>query len=120
MPQLPLAAQPRRRFLEYWHCLYQYCYGGISRDSSIPNSLYNAMRKKCYRTCLKRIEQHPHDIFAMNCAASIGGRVYLNRFGEYLFGNEAVVEKHTMLSGRDEQAAADGEEGDGEERDGEE
>ena len=73
-----------------------------------------------YRTCLKRIEQHPHDIFAMNCAASLGGRVNLNRFGEYLFGNEAVVEKHTMLSGRDEQAAADGEEGDGEEGDGEE
>ena len=21
-----------------WRCLYQYCYGGISRDSSIPNS----------------------------------------------------------------------------------
>ena len=56
----------------------------------------------------------------MNCAASLGGRVNLNRFGEYLFGNEAVVEKHTMLSGRDEQAAADGEEGDGEEGDGEE
>lgn len=71
-------------------------------------------------TCLKRIELHPHDIFAMNCAASLGGRVNLNRFGEYLFGNEAVVEKHTMLSGRDEQAAADGEEGDGEEGDGEE
>ena len=53
------------------------------------------MRKKCYRTCLKRIEQHPHDIFAMNCAASIGGRVNLNRFGEYLFGNEAVVERST-------------------------
>lgn len=51
----------------------------------------------------------------MNYAASLGGRVNLN-----LFGNEAVVEKHTMLSGRDEQAAADGEEGDGEEGDGEE
>ena len=51
----------------------------------------------------------------MNCAASLGGRVNLNRFGEYLFGNEAVVEKHTMLSVRDEQAAADGEEADGEE-----
>ena len=81
---------------------------------------YEEQNENRYRTCLKRIEQHPHDIFAMNCAASIGGRVNLNRFGEYLFGNEAVVEKHTMLSGRDEQAAADGEEGDGEEGDGEE
>ena len=45
-----------------WRCLYQYCYGGISRDSSIPNSIYNDMRKKCYLTCLRRIEKHPHDI----------------------------------------------------------
>lgn len=84
-----------------WRCLFQYCYGGISRDSFIPNSIYNHMRQKCYLTCLKRIEKHPNDIFAMNCAAAIGGRVNINRFGQNRFGNEAVIEKHTFLSGRD-------------------
>lgn len=83
-----------------WRCLYQYCYGGISRDSSIPNSIYNDMRRKCYLTCLKRIEKHPNDVFAMNCAIAIGGRVNINRFGENMIGNEAVIEMHTFLPGR--------------------
>ena len=85
-----------------WRCLFQYCYGGISRDAPIPNSIYNEMRKKCYLTCLKRIERHPHDVFAMNCAAAMGGRVNINRLGQNVFGNNAVIEKHTYLSGRDE------------------
>ena len=83
-----------------WRCLFQICYGGMSRDSNIPNSIYNEMRKKCYLTCLKRIEKHPDDVFAMNCAASIGGRVNINRFGQNMFGNEAAVEMYTYLSGR--------------------
>lgn len=84
-----------------WRCLYQCCYGGISRDSFIPNDLYNEMRKKCYLACLKKIEKNPQDVFAMNCAAAIGGRVNINRYGQNLFGNEALIEMHTILSGRD-------------------
>ena len=83
-----------------WRCLFQYYYCGISRDSSIPNGLYNEMRKKCYLTCLKRIERHPDDIFAMNCAAVIGGRANINRFGEYPYGNQAAFEKYIYLQGR--------------------
>ena len=60
------------------------------------------MRKKCYLTCLKRIEKNPNDVFAMNCAAAVGGRVNINRYGQFMFGNDAVVEKHTYLSGRDD------------------
>ena len=41
-----------------WRCLYQYSYEGISRHSSIPNSIYNDMRKKCYLTSLKRCICH--------------------------------------------------------------
>ena len=93
-----------------WRCLYQYCYGGISRDFSIPNGIYNDMRKKCYLTCLKRIEKNPNDVFAMNCAAAIGGRVNINRFGQNMFGNEAVIEKHTYLSGRDDKEDKESEE----------
>ena len=46
----------------------------------------------------------------MNCAAAVGGRVNINRFGEYLFGNEAVTEKHTYLSGRDDKEDKESEE----------
>ena len=60
------------------------------------------MRKKCYLTCLKRIEKNPNDVFAMNWVAAIGGRVNINRYGQFMFGNDAVVEKHTYLSGRDD------------------
>lgn len=83
-----------------WRCLYQYNYCGISRGSYIPNSVYNDMRKKCYLTCLKRIEMHPDDIFAMNCAAAIGGMVNINRVGQYKFGNQAAIDKYMYLSGR--------------------
>lgn len=75
-----------------WRCLFQSEYYGISRDSSIPNDNYNKMRQLCYITCLKRIEQHPDDVFAINCAAAVGGRVNINRFGEFPFGNEAPTE----------------------------
>ena len=68
------------------------------------------MRKKCYLTCLKRIKKYPNDVFAMNCAAAVGGRVNINRFGQSMFGNEAVLEKHTILSGRDNKEDEESEE----------
>ena len=46
----------------------------------------------------------------MNCAAAIGGRVNINRFGQNMFGNEAVIEKHTYLSGRDDKEDKESEE----------
>ena len=68
------------------------------------------MRKKCYLTCLKRIDKHPDDIFAMNCAAAIGGRANINRYGHNVFGNGAVIEKHSYLSGRDDKEDEESEE----------
>ena len=38
----------------------------------------------------------------MNSAAAIGGRMNIIRNGQFMFGNDAVVEKHTYLSGRDD------------------
>ena len=38
----------------------------------------------------------------MNCVAAIGGRVNINRYGQFMFGNEAEIEKHTYLSCRDD------------------
>ena len=83
-----------------WRALCQEIFFGSSRDSSIPNNYYNEYRKMCYTACLKRIESHPDDIYAMNCAAALGGRTNMNRFGQNYFGNEAMIEMATMLPKR--------------------
>lgn len=83
-----------------WRALCQGLKFGSSRDSSIPNDYYNEYRKKCYVTCLRYIEQHPDDVYAMNCAAALGGRTNLNRFGQNYFGNEAMIEEALLLPKR--------------------
>ena len=98
-----------------WRAINQGLYFGSSRDSSIPNQYYNEYRKMCYVSCLKRIERHPNDIYAMNCAAAIGGRTNMNRFGQNYFGNEAMIERAMMMpkryhSGEDEDSDDDVEE----------
>lgn len=72
----------------------------MSRDSAIPNHYYNEFRKICYVSCLKRIASHPDDVYAMNCAAAIGGRTNLNRFGQNYFGNETMIEEAMMMPKR--------------------
>lgn len=83
-----------------WRAVCQIEYFGLSRFSEIPNQYYNEYRKKCYVTCLKRIAAHPDDAFAMNCAAAIGGRANMNRFGQNYFGNEAMIEEAMMMPNR--------------------
>lgn len=83
-----------------WRALCQGTYFGHSKDSDIPNPYYNEFRKMCYITCLKRIEREPNDIYAMNCAAVIGGRSNMNRLGQNYFGNEAMIEEAEMLPKR--------------------
>ena len=83
-----------------WRALSQVLYFGSSKDSSIPNNYYNEYRKMCYITCLKHIENFPDDIFAMNCAAVLGGRTNMNRFGQNNFGNEAMTEEMMIMPNR--------------------
>lgn len=83
-----------------WRSLCQTSFFGVSRDSAIPNFYYNEFRKMCYIACLKRIASRPDDIFAMNCAAAIGGRPNLNRFGQNSFGNDAVIEGMMVMPRR--------------------
>lgn len=83
-----------------WRAICQEHYFGCSKDSSIPNQYYNEYRKICYISCLKRIENHPDDIYAMNCAAAIGGRTNINRFGQFSYGNEAIIEQVMMMPNR--------------------
>lgn len=97
-----------------WRAISQGLYFGSSRDSSIPNQYYNEYRKMCYVSCLKRIERHPDDIYAMNCAAAIGGRTNMNRFGQNYFGNEAMIERAMMMPKRYHSADDSDEEDDAE------
>lgn len=83
-----------------WRTLCQFCYCGASKDSEIPNPFYNQYRRMCYHTCLRRIETHPDDIFAMNCAASLAGRPNVIRIGDFLYGNEAVIDASQMMPER--------------------
>lgn len=83
-----------------WRCLLQSGYFGASRDSEIPNQIYNKMRKTCYLTCLKRIEIWPNDMMAMNSAAVLAGRVNILRVGRFMFGNDAVVELYENMPNR--------------------
>lgn len=83
-----------------WRALCQSMFFGMSRDSAIPNHYYNEFRKICYVSCLKRIASHPDDVYAMNCAAAIGGRTNLNRFGQNYFGNETMIEEAMMMPKR--------------------
>ena len=97
-----------------WRAICQINYFGLSRYSDIPNQYYNEYRKKCYITCLKRIAAHPDDVFAMNCAAAIGGRTNMNRFGQNYFGNEAMIERAMMMPKRYHSADDSDEEDDAE------
>ena len=97
-----------------WRAISQGLYFGSSRDSSIPNQYYNEYRKMCYVSCLKRIDRHPDDIYAMNCAAAIGGRTNMNRFGQNYFGNEAMIERAMMMPKRYHSADDSDEEDDAE------
>lgn len=83
-----------------WRALCQSSHFGMSRDSYIPNHYYNEFRKMCYISCLKSIERHPDDIFAINCAYSIAGRTNLLRFGENMMGNDALTEAYRMMPNR--------------------
>lgn len=83
-----------------WRALVQGMYYGHSRTSSIPNHYYNNYRQMCYAACLKRIESHPDDIYAMFCATVLGNRTNMNRFGVNYLGNEAMVESTMMMPKR--------------------
>ena len=83
-----------------WRSICQLFYCGASKDSVIPNPFFNVYRKKCYITCLKRIEEHPDDIFAMNCAASLAGEPNVIRMGVFHYGNDAVIDAKTMMPER--------------------
>lgn len=83
-----------------WRPLCQKMYYGMSKDSKIPNKMYDEYRAKCFKACLKQIAEHPDDVLAMNCASVLWGRGNIDRYGPYSFGNQCVIEEANYLPKR--------------------
>ncbi len=68
-----------------------------SRDSEIPNLLYNDYRNICVCTILSYIEEHPHDIMAINECLVMSCKENILREGVFDYGNQAIVEKYYLF-----------------------
>lgn len=79
-----------------WRVLYQSA-KGASKDSEIPNWIYNDYRNKCCCTIISYIEEHIHDIKAINEFLVLASKENILRYGEYEYGNQYVVEKYYLF-----------------------
>lgn len=79
-----------------WRVLYQTVHGA-SKDSHIPNRLYNDYRNKCCCTILSYIDGHPEDIKAINEFLVMACKENILREGEYSCGNQNAVEKYYLF-----------------------
>lgn len=81
-----------------WRTLFQPYYHGVSVDSLIPNAFYNKYRKKCFITCLKHIDKHPDDVYAMMCAVNLATNENIERYGG--FGNTSMSKMLPLVPDR--------------------
>ena len=79
-----------------WRALYQ-SKTGASRDSEIPNRLYNEYRNMCACTILFHIEAHPDDINAINEFVVMAYKEDILRIGDFSYGNQAIAEKYYLF-----------------------
>ena len=79
-----------------WRVLYQNS-KGASKDSEIPNIIYNEFRNICACTVLAYIEKHPDDIKAINEFLVIACKENILREGEFSYGNQNAVEKYYLF-----------------------
>lgn len=78
-----------------WRCAVQYQYGQ-SKDSEIPNNLYNAKRQECLTTLLEHILAYPEDCIAVNLFKYIAFLPDVFREGTYPYGNQIALEMYDM------------------------
>lgn len=79
-----------------WRVLYQNS-KGASKDSEIPNNIYNDFRNICACTILSYIEGHPNDIYAINEFLVMACKENILREGEFSYGNQNAVEKYYLF-----------------------
>ena len=72
-----------------------YCnkYSCPSTFCEIPNVRFNYYRRLVAYTALKHIETHPDDIAAKVLFFCLALRTNIDRFGEYMFGNQSATER---------------------------
>ncbi len=79
-----------------WRVLYQDSMGS-SKDSEIPNRLYNAYRNLCACTILSYLKENDQDIHATNVFLVLACKENILREGQYRYGNQAAVEKYYLF-----------------------
>lgn len=77
-----------------WRFLFQ---DGQSKDSPIYNKVYNKMRLVCCHNILNYIEEHPDDMMAINQFLVMASLDNINRYGEYPYGNQIVMEDISLF-----------------------
>lgn len=82
---------------QYWRCLLQKQFFGESKDSAIPNDLYNYKREICFETYLKHIASHPDDVVAINNASVLANTANIRRYGQYLYGNQVSLDAISLF-----------------------
>ena len=79
-----------------WRVLYQNS-KGASKDSEIPNRLYNDYRNICACTILSYIREHPDDIMAINEFLVLACKENILREGEFSYGNQNAVDEYYLF-----------------------
>lgn len=91
----------------HWRCICQ-CNNGSSKDSYIPNWVYNRVRNQCLCTILKQIAQHPDDLMAVNQLMQLAFEKNIYRLGTFEYGNQNALEYYELFLAKDD--SEDGEE----------
>ena len=73
-----------------WRPTVQHNYFGLSNDSVIPNSYYDAVRTICIDTFARHIADHPDDLLAKTLCANLIFQDALKRHA-WIGGNECAV-----------------------------
>lgn len=79
-----------------WRVLYQNS-KGASKDSEIPNDVYNNFRNICACTILSYVEEHPKDIFAINEFLILSYVDNILREGRFPLGNQNFNDDYNLF-----------------------
>lgn len=82
-----------------WRLLTQMEFFGMSRDSVIPNHLYDIYRKKVYTTSAKYISKNGEDNMAFVMSVFLASRNGIIRNGSFIMGNDTMIELYSVCPG---------------------
>lgn len=80
----------------HWRCICQYELGA-SKDSYIPNWIFNQVRNRCAYSTLSYIAQHPTDKMAINMFMQISSEQNIYREGTYSYGNQNAIDFYCLF-----------------------